>query len=210
MSDTVQTRIIEAAGPLFAQHGFGGTKVRDICEAANVNTAAINYYFGTKERLYVEVFTSTYSSFTPWSDGNTLMQLDAGEPFETRLKKLVTHRTREIFSMEMSRWKVQLIFRELHDPTPSCGEKLKEYIIRDYKTIYQYLNEYFDPDTQEPIRWRFIFSMFGSIFFYKNSGWLLKELINDKMRDDHFRPEQIAEFAVNAFLVASAPYRRKT
>ena len=209
MNDTAQLRIIEAAGPIFAQKGFAGTTVREICSAAKVNQAAINYYFGSKENLYIEVFTSTYSTFSPWYEQMDSAVLDNGIPFETRFRQLMEKRTKEIFSREWSRWKVQLIFREIHDPTPSCGEKLKEYIIRDYKTIYQYLNEYFDPETLEPIRWKFIFSLFGSLFFYKNSGWVLSELLNDKMREDHFRPEQIAEFATTEFLIASAPYRRK-
>ena len=209
MTDTAQLRIIEAAGPIFAQKGFAGTTVREICSAAKVNQAAINYYFGSKESLYKEVFTSTYSSFTPWSEQVDSTLVDRKTPFEIRFRKLMEKRAREIFSMELSRWKVQLIFREIHDPTPSCGETLKEYIIRDYKTIYQFLNEYFDPQTPEPLRWKFIFAMFSSIFYYKNSGWLLKELLNDKMREDHFQPEQIAWFAADAFLVSAAPYRRK-
>jgi TetR/AcrR family transcriptional regulator, regulator of cefoperazone and chloramphenicol sensitivity len=49
-------RLLAAAERLFAQHGFAGTSVRDITEAAKANLGAVNYYFRSKEDLYAEVF----------------------------------------------------------------------------------------------------------------------------------------------------------
>jgi len=48
-------RILRAAFEVFAKRGFHNTTVRDICQKADVNVAAINYYFNTKEKLYEEV-----------------------------------------------------------------------------------------------------------------------------------------------------------
>jgi len=48
--------LLDAAGRLFAQHGVEGTSVRDIIKAAGANLGAVNYHFGTKERLALEVF----------------------------------------------------------------------------------------------------------------------------------------------------------
>src|SRR6476659_8994593 len=54
MDDTPRLRLLDAAGVAFAAQGFAGAPVRDICQAAGVNIAAVNYYFGDKERLYAE------------------------------------------------------------------------------------------------------------------------------------------------------------
>lgn len=51
-----QIQIMEAAERLFADHGFAGTSVRDIAEAAGVNLAMISYYFGSKEKLMEAMF----------------------------------------------------------------------------------------------------------------------------------------------------------
>src|SRR3546814_3671446 len=40
----------------FALRGFAGTSLREIAERAEVNQALINYYFGTKQKLFGEVF----------------------------------------------------------------------------------------------------------------------------------------------------------
>ncbi len=48
--------IIQKAEVLFAKNGFSGTSVREIAEAAEVNVAMISYYFGSKQKLLLEIF----------------------------------------------------------------------------------------------------------------------------------------------------------
>lgn len=47
-----KNKILKAATRLFAQKGFDGTSVREICREAGVNLCMISYYFGGKEELY--------------------------------------------------------------------------------------------------------------------------------------------------------------
>jgi AcrR family transcriptional regulator len=49
--------ILDAAERLFANSGFEGTSMRSIAEAADVAQALLHYHFGTKERLFAEMFT---------------------------------------------------------------------------------------------------------------------------------------------------------
>ena len=51
-----QDRLVEAAEVLFCERGFNETSVRDIAAAAGCNVASVNYYFGGKDNLYVEVW----------------------------------------------------------------------------------------------------------------------------------------------------------
>jgi len=53
---TVQDRLLDAAEELFCEHGFEGTSIREIAAAAGCNIASVNYYFGGKDKLYVEVW----------------------------------------------------------------------------------------------------------------------------------------------------------
>lgn len=51
-----RSRILDAAEVLFMENGFDGTSMRMITSRAEVNLAAVNYHFGTKELLIQEVF----------------------------------------------------------------------------------------------------------------------------------------------------------
>ena len=53
---SVRDRLLDAAEELFCEHGFKGTSIRDIAAAAGCNIASVNYYFGSKEKLYEEVW----------------------------------------------------------------------------------------------------------------------------------------------------------
>lgn len=53
---STKERILGAAEDLFARHGFAGASLRQVTAAANVNLAAVNYHFGSKENLIEEVF----------------------------------------------------------------------------------------------------------------------------------------------------------
>ena len=46
-----KTRILDAAEKLFGRDGFDGTSLRDITAEADVNLAAVNYHFQSKESL---------------------------------------------------------------------------------------------------------------------------------------------------------------
>ena len=53
---STKDRILGAAEELFAQFGFAGTSLRQVTSRADVNIAAVNYHFGSKDNLVNEVF----------------------------------------------------------------------------------------------------------------------------------------------------------
>ena len=52
----VRDRLLDSAEQLFAERGFDATSIRDLAGAAGCNIASVNYYFGGKEKLYVEIW----------------------------------------------------------------------------------------------------------------------------------------------------------
>lgn len=53
-------RILDKAEALFAQKGFHAVSVREITKIARCNLAAVNYHFGNKHNLYLEVFRARW------------------------------------------------------------------------------------------------------------------------------------------------------
>ena len=50
--DARRAQILEAAGLLFAKHGFRETQMRQVAEAADLSTGALYRYFSSKEDLF--------------------------------------------------------------------------------------------------------------------------------------------------------------
>jgi AcrR family transcriptional regulator len=58
-----EQRLLEAAGEIFAEFGYRAATVRQICEKAGANIAAVNYHFGDKEKLYLAVLRSVPEAY---------------------------------------------------------------------------------------------------------------------------------------------------
>jgi len=55
-SSETRERVLEVAERLFAERGLDAVSIRDIVAAAGAHLGAINYHFGTKDRLIEAVF----------------------------------------------------------------------------------------------------------------------------------------------------------
>ncbi len=65
-------RILDAAEALFVEHGLEATTLRQITTSAQVNLAAVNYHFGSKESLIGELFRRRLT----WLNEQRLQALD--------------------------------------------------------------------------------------------------------------------------------------
>ncbi len=54
--ERARASILDAAEELFAREGPSAVTLRSIAAAGDVNIAAVNYYFGSKEKLFEEMF----------------------------------------------------------------------------------------------------------------------------------------------------------
>ena len=80
-------RLLASAVELFAEKGFRGTTVKEICTDAGANIAAVNYYFGSKEKLYAEAWRKAFQdSLEAHPSGGGV---PAGAPAEERLRGYV-------------------------------------------------------------------------------------------------------------------------
>jgi AcrR family transcriptional regulator len=57
-SKATKEKLVQVAERLFAERGFDGASVRDICAGAGANLGAVTYHFGGKEALFSAVLLS--------------------------------------------------------------------------------------------------------------------------------------------------------
>jgi AcrR family transcriptional regulator len=88
-TDTPQTIIVRAALECLEQYGMEGLTVRKIAAHAKVNIAAINYHFGSKEKLLEQVFD--LSSQQAFQDIDERIQARSGKALEQQLEEFLVH-----------------------------------------------------------------------------------------------------------------------
>ena len=88
-------RILKAASRVFAEQGYEGASIRDIVARADVNQAAINYHFGSKEGLYRAVLELALAALT-----NADAAAGNGETREAELRAFVGRQLRPLLGKD--------------------------------------------------------------------------------------------------------------
>lgn len=86
--------ILIAAEMLFSEFGFEGTSTRQIAKESGANMAMINYYFGSKDGVFLEIMEHRISGFKSQLSLINEEQIPAKE----KLLKVVDQYTTRIFS----------------------------------------------------------------------------------------------------------------
>ncbi|WP_417691120.1 TetR/AcrR family transcriptional regulator [Roseibium sp.] len=74
-SMSTRERLMINAEQLMAKNGIAATSVREITDASDANVAAINYYFGSKNELLLQLLKARFDQL----DANLLARLKAAE-----------------------------------------------------------------------------------------------------------------------------------
>lgn len=117
-------RLLVAAEEVFARRGFDGATVREICDRAGMNVAAINYHFGDKERLYTETVRNAHQC------GMAQMRLaewPAEAPPAAKLRDFIQVMARTMHE-PVRPTALQLMMRELSNPSPAAQAVVRESI----------------------------------------------------------------------------------
>ena len=117
-STRVQDRLLDAAEELFCDHGFEATTIRDIAAAADCNIASINYYFGSKENLYTEVWRRHLGLMrqTRVASIEKVMSQNGGKPpLEELLTSYANAFVEPMVGQNKSRRFIKLMAREMID-----------------------------------------------------------------------------------------------
>ncbi|MBN9297253.1 MAG: TetR/AcrR family transcriptional regulator [Filimonas sp.] len=120
MSADKREHIINTAIELFAVKGFEGTSIRDLAATAGVNLAMINYYFGSKEKLFESIIDhkAAYSRDALASIAN-----DASMTQMQKMDRVIENYVEKIFS---NRHFHRVIYQEI---MLSNRTQLKDHII---------------------------------------------------------------------------------
>ncbi|HZP67676.1 MAG TPA: TetR/AcrR family transcriptional regulator [Rudaea sp.] len=126
---STKQRILDSAEALFARHGFAGASLRQVTASANVNLAAVNYHFGSKENLINEVFRRRLDEL----NAQRLAALEAAEARpECRLEDILDAFVRPALALSQDQKGGSGFVRVLARAYAEHNEQLRKFLHDNY------------------------------------------------------------------------------
>jgi AcrR family transcriptional regulator len=198
MTDDTRTRVLNAAGPIFAEKGFRATTVREICQAADVNLASVNYHFGDKERLYIAAVKQARELRMAQVP---IPERPRGTPRNVLLRDFVHTMLTRMLGVDELPWQSRLMTREILSPSKACGEMVEEYFRPEFEQLMDIVNDLLPAETPDYTRRQIGFSIIGQCVFYRVSNNIVSLLIPPDERE-HFSIDNLADHICRVTLAA--------
>lgn len=201
-ADPTRDKLLEAAGHVFAGHGFYAATVREICARAGANVAAVNYYFGDKAGLYEEVLRRTISVA---HDGmrEALLIEQPVKAFRAAIRQMLGR----LCDPNRPNWTMCIMMHEMAQPTPALARVVEDIIAPNYLLFRRIIGRLIDrPPDHEDTR-LCAHSVVGQILHYVHARPVLKHLWPDLEMTEE-RIDQVAAHIAD-FSLSYLKHKRK-
>jgi TetR/AcrR family transcriptional regulator, regulator of cefoperazone and chloramphenicol sensitivity len=135
-------RLIEAAGDVFAEHGFANATIRQICDRADANVAAVNYHFRDKAELYEAVLRYSHCAAEAAYAGCKPLAHAAAEQ---RLAAYVHCMMSRILDEGRPAWHGKLMSREMTEPTTGLDALVRDVFQSRFQELWGIVTELLGP-----------------------------------------------------------------
>ncbi len=193
-----RTRLLEAAGPVFAAHGFDGATVREICASARVNIASVGYYFGDKLGLYREVIEGIRAS------RERKFPAPSGTDADSRrmLFRIVRTMLSRMLAADSSGWESQLLMREMHHPTPVFESLVREFFRPLFDSLVNTIDSLVGQPVPKHTLEQLALSVVGQCVYYRVGGGVVQILIPATERKEHYDIDSLSQHVTAVMLAA--------
>lgn len=189
-------RIVETALAVFGRHGYEGASTRQLAQAAGVNLAALRYYFGGKEGLYLAVAEHVISAIAAHqmpavTRAETAMadpDLTPQAALEILLDVLDSITTMLISDGPAAQW-AQFIMREQMHPTAAFDIIYKGFQVRLHSLISALVARITGKNADDPETLIAATTLIGQILVFRAA----RATVQRRHGWDAFTPERVAQ-----------------
>lgn len=158
-------RILRVACEVFAERGFHNTTIRDICQKAQVNVAAVNYYFNSKDELYERVCKYIFGLSV--EDADPRFALGEKRTPEGQLRTFIEALLLTVLHKDRSNWREMIMGREMIDPTNALNIVIDDLIKPRFQQLYAIVKTLMGDDADDETVRRCCLSITGQCLYYR-------------------------------------------
>ncbi|MBX3416198.1 MAG: CerR family C-terminal domain-containing protein [Pirellulaceae bacterium] len=203
--ESTKQKILDSAGPIFAKNGYQKATVRDISEAAGVNLASINYYFGDKEKLYTELLLLAREKM---GGGLSFPNLNSENSPTELLERFVTVLLRKLGIGEEPDWQIQLLVNEFLQPSSSSREIVEGYFRPYFESLLEIIDQLAGTGLNREDRLRLGFSVIGQCLHYRLAGPMISMLAGEDEAQGAFGLEKISHHIARFSIAAICGFNK--
>jgi TetR/AcrR family transcriptional regulator, regulator of cefoperazone and chloramphenicol sensitivity len=196
--EDARSRILAAAGPVFARSGFERATVREICGEANANVASVGYYFGDKLGLYRQVIRQIHERKERLFPTPVETEADAATLLHSVIRTLLSR----IFAGDSSGWESQLMMREMMQPTPVFAELVQESFRPLFARLVETFRRLVTIEVSEHELEQFAFSVVGQCVYYRIGSGVIQILVPESSRQ-HYDIDSLSRHVTGVMLAAA-------
>jgi AcrR family transcriptional regulator len=138
-------KLLDVACEIFAEKGYGGAKISEICRRAGANVAAVNYYFGGKADLYVAAWKQAMQEFMT-TVANPPKDVSPEEQLAFFIHRFIAKVL--ILDGDKNHFR-RLELMEMANPTGLIDETWKEEVAPRRKELHRLIRLFMGPEVPE-------------------------------------------------------------
>lgn len=210
--DETKQALLRAAIKVFAQKGYAAATVREICQIAQANVAAVNYHYRDKESLYAAVLD--YMFVHSKEHGRGVESPPPGASAKERLFFLIKRSLYEIYGYhegeeddcaELS----SIFLLEMAQPSKNLDGLVESYIRPDVTELYGLVAEIMGRNPADDLVKDASACIMGQVMFYTVSWPIITRL--DPTSPPQFRDlDHWADIIIRFSLAGLANLSQKT
>jgi AcrR family transcriptional regulator len=194
-----EKRLLEAAGEIFAEHGYRAATVRQICEKARANIAAVNYHFGDKEGLYMAALRSVHRASAEKYPSN--LGVSPATPPQQKLRVYVRSLLLRIFDEGRPGWHMKIMMREMLEPTRALDLLVEEGARPLHQKLFSIVRELLGSAADDEVVRLSALSIVSQCVYYRRARPVITRLY-PQQRYDSKEVERLTEHISQFSLLA--------
>jgi AcrR family transcriptional regulator len=189
LPEATRAGLLDAASGVFAEVGFRAATVRQICERAGANIAAVHYHFGDKAALYTAVLQRAYDRALEKYPPD--LGLPRNATVEQRLHAFVRAFLLRIFAEGPESHHGKLMAREMIEPTGALDRIVKDSMRPQAEALFGIVGELLGRGASRELCRLCGMSVVSQVLFYHHC----RPVISRMFPDMKFGPAQIDQLA---------------
>lgn len=182
-TDGTRKKLLMAGIQVFAQEGYRDATIREICRrAGSANINSINYYFGSKEKLYKEILDLIFSEY----DRSDVQDWDGKTPRD-QLRAMICNFCTMLYKDNAFASDIASIFiSEMTRPSPFIEEMVDRYNRPRIKRHLKMFRNLLGADATDDMARDCLVSVAGQLFYYSFAWPVFSRLFPEYSADENF------------------------